>query len=222
MAARNALLVALVCALAAGGCDFPADPPLKAPVTPPAVEARPHIDSAAALLPLRKGVGWVYMAQPKFMAPQSGIAWVTETVMGGTLYHRAPFTYDLNPVKLVLVLPHCMRQVDRGIAFYDAPFDTLREAPRSPRLMFVLPYPAARGAEWPSGNAPNGPFGMTVTVQAKDTVIADPAGATWHTYRYDVRDAKGERTSLFIVPGKAIVRMQRDDVTIHTMSWIGL
>jgi hypothetical protein len=204
----------------AGGCDFPADPPVKAPVVTPPVDPKPNIDSATALLPLHKGILWVYTAQTSPASTQSGLAQVTETIYGGTKFFRVPYTYWESPRDFMIVLPVALRSIGKGVAFYDAAYDST--GPQRPfRLAFQLPYPAKVGDEWPPSGQ-TAPFGMTVKVAAKDTAIADPSGKTWNVYRYDVRDSKNKLSILYIVPGKAILRVIAEGVVINTVSWSGL
>jgi hypothetical protein len=214
------LLPLIALFLHAAGCDFPADPPVKRPVVTPPVDPKKHIDSAATLLPLHKGITWVYTAQTSPTSTQSGIAQVSETIYGGIKYFRVPYTYWESPRDFLLVLPVAMRTIGKGVAFYDAAYDSTGPQ-RAFRLAFQLPYPAQIGDEWPPAGQ-TAPFGMTVKVAAKDTVITDLAGASWNVYRYDVRDSRNKLSSLFVLPGKAILRIATEDVVINTVSWGGL
>ena len=75
---RISLFLPVCCALfIVAGCDFPADPPVKPAVNPPPLQPLENIDSAASLLPLHKGISWVYIAQPMTGGAQGGSASVT-------------------------------------------------------------------------------------------------------------------------------------------------
>ncbi|MDH7515350.1 MAG: hypothetical protein QHI48_05725 [Bacteroidota bacterium] len=213
-------LLACTLAIAAWHCDFPDDPPLKSNVAPPPANTVGSIDSAASLLPLKAGVGWVYLAVPKLQSPQSSVAWVSEVVVRGGQYYRVPYVFVTGaPPRLVSGIPILLRNAQRGIAFYDINDDTLREPGRQPRLMFQLPYPAEAGTRQVQ---PTTLGTATVTVTAKDTLIDDYNGVPVRTYRYDVIDPDGESIVLYIAPGRAIMRVIRRDVVFHTLAWMGL
>ena len=215
------LLTASLAGIALTGlhCDFPDDPPLKAPATPPVSEIS-RIDSAAALLELKHGISWVYMAVPKGGVGQTYIMNPVEFMHGGTRYMRAPYGYMETHGRFTLSLPLLMRQVDKSISFYDFPLDTLREPGRTPRFAFMLPYPAGVGRVTPDINGPTS--GVTTKVVAKDTVITDQTGAPRRVYRYEVQGYHNGRTVIYVLPGKALLRIEQDDVDYHTFTWIGL
>ncbi|MBI5645909.1 MAG: hypothetical protein HY962_03180 [Ignavibacteriae bacterium] len=218
--ATVSVILALAGLLCVQGCDFPDDPPLK-PIVPPVVTEPSRIDSAQSLLELKRGISWVYMAVPRGEQPQTYVLNPSDVTIAGTRYFRAPFGYTPDaPSRFGVTMPLLLRQVDRSIAFYEFPLDTLREPGRSPRYAFILPYPAQVGSRTAETNGPTG--NVSVLVAAKDTVIEDHTGAMRRVYRYDVTGYRNGKLVIYALPGKALLRIDQDDVTYHTLTWIGL
>lgn len=212
------LLSSLLVAAILTGCDFPSDPPLKpdTPVVPPVST----IDTAKALLPLRPGAGWVYYAVPRFGPPVSYITTITPEDLNGGTWYRVVYTHTLmGPTRVVMGFPVLLRNLPQGLGFYSyfSPGDTTATS-RPPRAQFVLPYPAKVDSVWNDTNFNNE---YTVRVVAKDTTVADYSGLTHKVYRYEIVEKGKDRTTMYVIPGKAIMRIEQQDVTFQTVAWFG-
>lgn len=200
------------------GCDFPSDPPLKIdnPVVPPVNV----IDTASVLLPLRQGAGWVYYAVPRFGPPVSYITYATpEELNGGTFYRVVYYHTLMGPTRVVQGFPVLLRNQSQGLAFYSyySAGDTTASS-RPPRPQFILPYPAKADTSWIDTGF-NTEY--LVRVAVKDTSVADYTGLLHRVYRYEVLEKGKETTTLYIIPGKAILKVEQKDMMFHTVAWFG-
>jgi hypothetical protein len=198
-------------------CDFPPEPPLKVGqqiMKEPVV----IIDSARSLLPLKPGNKWSYIVVPKQGQVQLPLyISSTEIMFQGEVYYELRYIYFNTPTP-TYAFPPLLQTTRRGIVFFERgmPQDTIILS-RPPRQMFHLPYPEAVGttvkdpkSEW------------IVTVTAKDTLIAVyNSSTTYRCYRYDIQHGNNtqSRGTLYVIPGSAILRVDFDGYTFHTISW---
>jgi hypothetical protein len=199
---------AIVCLLAGllfAACNFPSDPPLKkaAPVNP----VNP-IDSAECLLPLKMNNKWQYTVVPRVGQQQSYQTTAVEIMYYGKTYFDIRYVIDDKP-PINYAMPCYIQSDSAGLSFFDydpGPPDTLVE-------QYFLKYPSSVGTVWSKGT-------VSVETVAKDTTIMDITNTTgYKTYRYDIRD-KGNRTlSVFVIPGKAIFKIEGKNYTIYTIGW---
>jgi hypothetical protein len=199
-------------------CDFPEDPPLKPRVTTP-----PTIDTAHTLLPLNENVGWVYHVVVRGQQTQSYITYAQQINMSSGSYYQVTYSYShYAPPRTMLAFPQLLKNVDSGLGFYNmsAILDPLTEVPK---FRFMLPYPSEVGVkmEW-TDTSKGTPVQVEVTVVSKDTTIADFTGAKRSVYRYDVVEDRKDRTTYYVLPGKALLRIEMKDATFHTIAWIGI
>jgi hypothetical protein len=197
-------------------CDFPSDPPLKsAYVEPPAVEPT---DSTGVLLPLRRGVEWVYA----YEVPQRPLS-PARTISPRPLefdrlaYFYVPYiAFMTGPGGLEPAFPLLLRNDTLGLSFYQ-PIrmeDTSGISVR-PKFMFTLPYPAHLGRVY-RGRNPE----FSVRATHRDTLITmlnHPVSLPCH--RYEVWKGPRIITVLYVVPGLCILRIEDDERTFHTLSW---
>ena len=200
-----------------GQCDFPADPPLKQRASS---TAESRIDSARALLPLKVGNVWTYIAVPKDEGSQSGYAIASQQTFSGSIYYDVKYVFF--PAKTwmaVLAFPSIMQSSDRALSFFEKGNGADSNGTRLPHLLFTLPYPAAAASVWS-----NGVSDYSVTVAAKDTMLASYDGANHYScYRYDVQrmhgPGQGHRTSIYCIPGSAILKIESEDIIFYTTEW---
>jgi hypothetical protein len=205
-----------LCFLFLAGCDFPADPPLKAPVQP-----KPdfQIDSARCLLPLKPGNVWTYTVLPKGEAPRIGYAIAGEQTYSGNIYSEVKYSYyPASSWYAVLAFPSILQKTSHALSFYEkGGVDS--SGTRLPRLVYTLPYPAAVGTVWRDSHSD-----YQVTVAAKDTVLRSYDSLnTYACYRYDVQrihgSGSGRIISMYCIPGSAILKIVYDDLVFFTTEW---
>lgn len=208
--------IALICT---SGCDFPADPPLKSstPVSPPAS----YIDTAKYLLPLAKGVSWIYIGVGRNQQTQSYETNANEIVTHNGTYYRVNYLHNPqgSPPRPVQAFPPTMRNIQQGLAFYNIVGILDTSEKRELKPAFVLPYPSKPGQVW-TQEPPQQDF--TVRVIAKDTTIVDYLGERRSVYRYEVTERGAGVTNFYVLPGKALLRIEHPDATFHTVAWMGL
>jgi hypothetical protein len=216
---KSIVLYLILSLLIVGGCAFPSDPPQKVIKTPPPTV----VDST--LLPLHSGVGWVYWRFSRF---DSGwiLAHSAWHAIDSIDYYGVFFDYleSASMYRSVLVVPYLMRNTEKGLGFF-MPFlqdDTTSDSP-PPKLQYVLPYPASVGTKWddPSAGDPKS-NGYHVIVVAKDTAIKDLNEKIRIVYRYDISDKKLNKTSIYVLPHKAIIKIENPYVSFVCAYWIGL
>lgn len=202
--------------LFAVGCDFPSDPPLKdTTVVPPVVEPA---DTLAPLLPLHRGVEWVYQYEQTGRPPSMPrIAVPRPLEYDGVLFQYVPYAaYTGGPGGMEVAFPVLLRNDSLGLAFHqpermeDTSGITIR-----PKYIFTLPYPAKIGRFYDGQNPEH-----RVRLTHRDTLVTMfnlPVSLPCH--RYEVW--KGPRLSsvLYIVPGLCILRIEDERRVFHTISW---
>ena len=217
-ASRGALpgLAVALCLSLFAGCDFPSDPPLKAPAT---VKPESQIDSARCLLPLKTGNVWTYTVLPKGEAPRIGYAVTGEQTYSGNIFYEVKYGYyPTSSWYAVLAFPSILQRTNHALSFYDkGGVDS--SGTRLPRLVYTLPYPAAVGTVW---RDPHSDY--QVTVAAKDTLLQSYDSLnTYACYRYDVQRIHGSGTgrviSMYCIPGSAILKIVYDDLVFYTTEW---
>jgi hypothetical protein len=207
-------MLALV--LLATHCDFPADPPLKSDVVePPAVEPT---DSTGVLLPLHRGVEWVYVHEtPPRPASLPRLVVPRPLDYDGVVYHYVPYVaFTGGPTGVDVAFPVLLRNDSLGLSFYqplrieDTSGITVR-----PKYMYTLPYPARSGRFY-QGRNPE----FAVRITHRDTLIAmqnHPVSLPCH--RYEVWKGPRLATVLYVVPGLCILRVEDEHRVFHTINW---
>ena len=202
-----------------GGCDFPSDPPVRTHVAPVVVPSM--IDTSKVLLPLAKGISWLYYGVSKNQQPQSYETTAFETKSNRGTFYRVTYSHNQPgaPPRPVFAFPSMLRNIPEGLAFYSLTgvMDTSQERQVYPA--FVLPYPAQTGTVWRSSSPASD---YSVQVMAKDTAIVDYIGETRRVYRYSVFDGGRDTTTFYVLPGKALLRIEHPDATFYTVAWIGI
>lgn len=208
-----------VLVLLAGGCDFPSDPPIKAPDVPDVVVST--IDTSKVLLPLRKGVAWLYYGVSKNQFPQSYDASAYEIKSNKGTFYRVTYSHTPGgaPPRPVFAFPSMLRNIPEGLGFYSLNGVMDTSATRELYPAFVLPYPSQPGTVWRSSQPGSD---ISVRVAAKDTAIVDYIGETRRVYRYEVVDKGRDTTTFYVLPGKALLRVEHPEATFHTVAWIGI
>jgi hypothetical protein len=209
-------VVTALCLFLLGGCDFPADPPLKPEAT---VQAESQIDSARCLLPLKAGNVWTYTVLPKGEAPRIGYAVTGEQTYSGSIFYEVKYGYyPTSSWYAVLAFPSILQKTNHALSFYDkGGVDS--SGTRLPRLVYTLPYPAAVGTVWRDSHSD-----YQVTVAAKDTLLQSYDSLnTYQCYRYDVQrihgSGSGRVISMYCIPGSAILKIVYDDLVFYTTEW---
>jgi hypothetical protein len=210
------LFVCLGAVLFTAGCDFPSDPPIKTPVTPPTHQST--IDTSKVLLPLSKGISWIYIAV-KNQQSQSYETNASEIRNSRGLFFRVSYIHNPqgSPPRPILAFPSMLRNLPEGLGFYNTTgvLDTNSSLELKPS--FVLPYPSTPGNTW--SGAPSSEY--TVRVVSKDTIIVDFTGEKRAVYRYEVMESGRSTTNFYVLPGKAFIRIDHPEATFHTVAWIG-
>lgn len=208
-----ALVTALVLAVA---CDFPSDPPLKSTtVVPP--DSTPT-DTLAPLIPLHRGIQWVYQYEQQGRPPSMPRLVIPRPLeYEGIEFHYVPYVAPMGgPGELDVAFPVLLRNDSTGLAFHqpvrmeDTSGITIR-----PKYFFTLPYPAQLGKMY---NSRNPEFRVRLT--HRDTLVtmfSHPVSLPCH--RYEVWKGPRLETVLYIVPGLCILRVEDDRRVYHTISW---
>ncbi len=198
-------------------CDFPPDPPLKTdqPTTPPVVVP---IDSARWLLPLKAGNTWSYIVTYDVgqVVPLTTATCAQLMFQGEVWYELRYSYYKGSPAETVYGFPPLLQQTSQGLYFYDRGVvqDTVLLS-RSPKLRFVLPYPAQVGSLTRDPRAD-----CSVLVVAKDTTVkVINTSQAFRCYRYDVIQSNEVRYTILAVPGSALLKITQDKFNYHTVSW---
>ena len=208
------LILALILLSAAGGCDFPADPPLKSTdiVIPPRDPYVP-IDSSRVLLPLQSGNQWTYAVFTSEGAPVQNPTYAVagRQVMDGRVFFEVSYKFEKGgpgPGGSILAFPPLLQNTSEGLRFLD---------PGGNKTEFLLPYPA------PKGQATHDPSGdYTVKVTAKDTSVVNLNGTVaYQCYRYDVIPLNQTRPkyTFYVIPGAALLRVDTEGYVFYTVSW---
>ena len=214
---QRPVIVALSMAavLIAVGCDFPSDPPLKSADDPPAAST---YDSTNVLLPLHRGVNWVYLfEQPGRPPSQPRIVTPRPLSYEGVTYHFVPYAaYQMGPGALEVAFPVLLRNDTLGLEFYQP----MRAEDTSgisidPKYIFTLPYPAKVG----SYTSPKNPE-YSVRLTSRDTLITmanHPVSLPCH--RYEIWKGPRLQTVMYVVPGLCILRVEDERRVYHTLAW---
>jgi hypothetical protein len=196
-------------------CDFPEDPPLKSRTTTP-----PTIDTALTLLPLTENVGWVYHVIVRGQQTQSYITYAQQIIMPSGAYYQVSYSYSqYAPPRTWFAFPPLLKNIDGGLGFFDMNTILDTSQTKAPKVRYMLPYPADVGMKWTDTTRGSE---VEVRVVSKDTTITDFSGAKRSVYRYDVVEDRKDRTTYFVLPGKALLRVETKDATFHTIAWIGI
>ncbi len=197
-------------------CDFPSDPPLKTTATDP--NTGDPRDSTSVLLPLRRGVQWLYVfeAPPR---PPSAPRLITprELSFEDTRFFYVPYSSTMGgPGGMRVAFPVLLRNDSVGLSFYQPvrAEDTIAIGVR-PKFMFTLPFPGRIGQRY-SGRNPE----YTVRLTNKDTLITmynHPVSLPCH--RYEVWSGPKVVSVLYVVPGLCILRIEDQDTLYHTLGW---
>ncbi len=210
--------VVLSAFLLAFGCAFPADPPQKVTQTPP-----PTVTDTT-LLPLRSDVGWLYYVHPQKSEPVDYFTQAVKVSIANSDYYRVLYNFIDYSIQFRAnyAIPILMQNVANGLAMYTPTptmEDTTRDSP-PPKLQYILPFPATVGMKW---NDPD-PFGSGYRVQviAKDTAVKDYNGKIRKVLRYDVFDKAQTPTSIYVLPHKAIIKIEKPNGFILSIAWVGI
>jgi hypothetical protein len=210
--------MSLVVLIVLGGCDFPSDPPLKTTVTPPPVIS--VIDTAKTLLPLAKGITWIYVGVANNQQSEPYQTSPLE-IKSMRTYFRLSYSVNVNqggPPRIVTAFPNILRNLPEGLAFYETNGVADTSGQHDPNPAFVLPYPSVPGAKWSSAATSD----FTVRVVSKDTLITGYTEEKRAVYRYEVTEKGKSPMNFYVLPGKALLRIERADATFYTVAWLGI
>ncbi|MBR9976294.1 MAG: hypothetical protein KFF77_11980 [Bacteroidetes bacterium] len=202
--------------LFAVGCDFPSDPPLKdTTIVPPIDEPA---DTLSPLLPLHRGVQWVYQHEQQGRPPSMPRMIVPRPLeYDGIDFHYVLYAaYMGGPGGVEVAFPVLLRNDSIGLAFHQP----LRMEDTSgisirPKYIFTLPYPGRIG-RFHEGQNPE----YRVRLTHRDTLVTMfnyPVSLLCH--RYEVWKGQRLTSVLYVVPGLCILRIEEERRIYHTISW---
>lgn len=205
-------LLALLLAMLASSCDFPADPPLKSTdgtINPPVA------DTVKSLLPLTGTEAWTYLVDPRgrpFTQPKTVTPRLLER--DGQKFYFLPYLHNHGSGITSFAFPTLLRNDTLGLGFYQpfSPDDTLRLS-RMPRHMFTLPYPARKGTISRFGDFKVMCTHTDTLMYIISTFIQIP------THRYEIWRQNNPQSVIYAIPGVALLRIDIEDLAFHSVGW---